>query len=40
MLLLDLSTGELVGEDITDIKYEGDPYEGVEPQTSFIKKEE
>jgi len=25
MLLLDLSTGELVGEDITDVKYEG-PY--------------
>jgi len=40
MLMLDLGTGELIGDDITDVKYEGDPYEEVEPQTSFIKKDE
>jgi len=39
MLLLDLGTGELIGEDVADVKYEGNPYNEVEPQTDLTKKE-
>jgi len=38
MLSLDLGTGELVGEDIADVKYEGNPYEKAKPQTDSKKE--
>ena len=38
MLLLNLSTGELVGEDITDVKYEGSPYKEEPKAEKEVKK--